>query len=77
VDANNGRVSAVALYADIPGLGALTAAWDGFPALNSIDAQQLIASLGNPGSLPTGCIDQIESKQQPNDFDTRMDWRSQ
>ena len=60
LDANNGRVSVIALYADIPGLGALTEAWDGFPVLNSVDAQQIIASLGNPGSLPTGCVDQIE-----------------
>ena len=58
INANNGRVSVIALYADIPGLGQLTDAWDGFPVLNSVDAQQIIASLGNPGSLPTGCVDQ-------------------
>ena len=58
--ANNGKVSAIALYGDIPGLDQLVKPWEGYPVLNTSDALQLITSLGSPNSLPTGCVDQIE-----------------
>jgi hypothetical protein len=58
--ANNGKVSVIALYGDIPGLDQLVKPWDGYPVLNTSDALQLIISLGSPNSLPTGCVDQIE-----------------
>lgn len=60
LSSNNGKVSAVALYGDIPGFSNLTTPWENFPVLNSSDATQLINSLGAPPGLPTGCVDQIE-----------------